>query len=641
MRKIMTDQKPNFGKKIMRFVGALSLVVAMVAEAAADEKVRINFRDADIRSVIESVAEITGKSFVLDPRVKGKVTIIAPEAIDADLLYNAALSSLQVQGFQAVDDGVVTRILPFNQAFTFSGSATGNNKLITKVIKIQYSQVTTLVPVLKPVMSSGSRLQAFAQSNAIVVTDIASNIKRLEELVAELDDPQQTAIEVVALKHISAGEAVHIATQLKQLQKQELSLVEDGMNNRIIVSGPSTARRAFKAMLRTLDQRSTKTGSVEVIYLNFARAAEMKPIVEGMLQSDIFLRLAGEAGADSKTKKKTAYQIQIDELNNALVIAAPSAVVREIRNVVGKLDRARPQVLIEAVIAELSEDQAELLNSQLVYTSKNRGGYLTKFDNLLATVLGSGADGDISDAESINIGNLLDATSGAVGIAGDFDPTTGKGIGLLIQALKTDGSTKILSTPSVVTLDNEEASLSVGEEVPFQSGSFTSSNNGSSNPFTTINREEVGVKLKVKPQISKGNSVRLEIEQESSKVKAGEPGLQTTSKSTMKTNVLIQDGELLILGGLIEDQTGGTASKVPLLGDIPLLGRLFRSTAKDDSQSVLMMFIRPTIIRTAKDARELSEAKYKHLIKRDLGTKEAGLIQPMLEEFINEGKPTK
>jgi len=638
----MTDQKTGFGKKIMRFVGALSLVAAMVAEATAAEKVRINFRDADIRSVIESVAEITGKSFVLDPRVKGKVTIIAPEAIDSDLLYNAALSALQVQGFQAVDDGVITRILPFNQAFTFSGGSAGNNKLITKVIKIQHAQVTTLVPVLKPVMSSGSRLQAFAQSNAIVVTDITSNIARLEELVAELDDPEQTAIEVVTLKHISAGEAVHIATQLKQLQKQELSLVEDGMNNRIIVSGPSTARRAFKAMLKTLDQRSAKTGSVEVIYLNFARAAEMKPIVEGMLQSDIFLRLAGEAGADSKTKKKTAYQIQIDELNNALVVAAPSAVVREIRNVVDKLDRARPQVLIEAVIAELSEDQAEKLNSQLVYTSKNRGGYLTKFDNLLATVLGTGTDGDISDADATRLGGLLENTSGAIGIAGSFDSDTGKGIGLLIQALKTDGSTKILSTPSVVTLDNEEAALSVGEEVPFQSGSFTSSNNGSSNPFTTINREEVGVKLKVKPQISKGNSVRLEIEQESSKVKAGgEPGLQTTSKSTMKTNVLIQDGELLILGGLIEDQTGGTSSKVPLLGDIPILGHLFRSTSKDDSQSVLMMFIRPTIIRTAEDARNLSEAKYRHLIKRDLDSEEAGLIQPMLEDFVNEGQSTK
>ena len=629
----MTDQKTDFGKKILRLVGALSLVAAMVAEATAGEKVRINFRDADIRSVIESVAEITGKSFVLDPRVKGKVTIIAPEAIDADLLYNAALSSLQVQGFQAVDDGVVTRILPFNQAFTFSGSATGDNKLITKVIKIQHTQVTTLVPVLKPVMSSGSRLQSFAQSNAIVVTDIASNIKRLEKLVAELDDPEQTAIEVVTLKHISAGEAVHIATQLKQLQKQELSLVEDGMNNRIIVSGPSTARRAFKAMLRTLDQPSTKTGSVEVIYLNFARAAEMKPIVEGMLQSDIFLRLAGEAGADSKTKNKAAYQIQIDELNNALVIAAPSAVVREIKNVVGKLDRARPQVLIEAVIAELSEEQANELSSQLVYSSKNRGGYLTNFDGLLTTLLGVGLTGENPTSDEVAA-----IPKGVLGLAGSFDQDTGKGIGLLIKALKTDGNTKILSTPSVVTLDNEEASLTVGEEVPFQSGSFTSGNNGSSNPFTTINREEVGVKLKVKPQISKGNSVRLEIEQESSKVKAGEPGLQTTSKSTMKTNVLIQNGELLILGGLIEDQTGGTASKVPLLGDIPLLGRLFRSTTKNDSQSVLMMFIRPTIIRTAEDARNLSEAKYKHLIRRDLGSKKAGLIQPMLEEFVEGSK---
>jgi general secretion pathway protein D len=636
MRKIMTDQKSAFGKKIMRFVGALSLVAVMVTEVVADEKVRINFRDADIRSVIESVAEITGKSFVLDPRVKGKVTIIAPEAIDAELLYSAALSSLQVQGFQAVDDGVVTRILPFNQAFTFSGGTSGNNQLITKVIKIQHTQVTTLVPVLKPVMSSGSRLQSFAQSNAIVVTDIASNIKRLEELVAELDDPEQTAIEVVTLKHISAGEAVHIATQLKQLQKQELSLVEDGMNNRIIVSGPSTARRAFKAMLKTLDQRSAKTGSVEVIYLDFARAAEMKPIVEGMLQSDIFLRLAGEAGTDGKSKSKTAYQIQIDELNNALVVAAPSAVVREIRNVVGKLDRARPQVLIEAVIAELSEDQAKDLSSQLVYSSKNRGGYLTNFDGLLATLTGIGISGDDPTMDQLS---LIPNT--VLGLAGDFDPDTGKGIGLLIQALKTDISTKILSTPSVVTLDNEEATLTVGEEVPFQTGSFTSSNNGSSNPFTTINREEVGVKLKVKPQISKGDSVRLEIEQESSKVKPGEPGLQTTSKSTMKTNVLIQNGELLILGGLIEDQTGATERKVPLLGDIPILGRLFRSTSSDDSQSVLMMFIRPTIIRTAQDARELSEAKYKHLIKRDLDSEEGGLIKPMLEDFVNEGRSTK
>jgi general secretion pathway protein D len=319
-----------------------------------------------------------------------------------------------------------------------------------------------------------------------------------------------------------------------------------------------------------------------------------------------------------------------------LVVAAPTAVIREIRNVVAQLDRSRPQVLIEAVIAELSEDQAKELSSQLAYSSKNRGGYLTNFDGLLATLTGIGVSGVDPTLDQLNsIPNKV------LAVAGDFDSETGKGIGLLIQALKTDGSTKILSTPSVVTLDNEEATLSVGEEVPFQTGSFTSSNNGSNNPFTTINREEVGVKLKVKPQISKGDSVRLEIEQESSKVKSGVPGLQTTSKSTMQTNVLIQDGEMLILGGLIEDQTGGSATKVPLLGDIPLLGRLFRSTSKKDSQSVLMMFIRPTIIRTAEDARKLSDSKYRHLIRRDLESEQNGLIQPMLEDFIDQGQEQK
>ena len=628
----MTGQKKGFAKSVIRLLGALGIVLSMIAEATAGEVVRINFRDADIRSVIESVAEITGKSFVLDPRVKGKVTIIAPEAIDSDLLYQAVLSAIQVQGFQAIEDGVVTRIVPFNQAFNFAGGA-GNNQLVTKVIKIEHVQVATLVPVLKPVMSSGARLNAFAQSNSMVVTDVQSNIVLLESLIAELDDPKLSAVEVIALKHISAGEAVYIAGQLKQLQKQDLSLVEDGMNNRVIVSGPSAARQAFKAMLKTLDQPSTKKGRVEVIYLDYSRAAEMKPIVEGMLQSDVFLQLAGEAVADKKAK--SAYQIEIDELNNALIVAAPTAVIREIKNVIAQLDRSRPQVLIEAVIAELSEDQARELSSQLAYSSKNRGGYLTNFDGLLATLAGVGLSSvDPTAAELSLIPNKV------LALAGDFDPDTGKGIGLLIQALKTDGSTKILSTPSVVTLDNEEATLTVGEEVPFQTGSFTSSNNGSNNPFTTINREEVGIKLKVKPQISKGDSVRLEIEQESSKVKVGSGGvgLQTTSKSTMKTNVLIQDGEMLILGGLIEDQTGGSATKVPLLGDIPLLGRLFRSSSKTDSQSVLMMFIRPTIIRTADDARKLSDSKYRHLIKRDMDSEESGLIQPMLDDFINQGQ---
>jgi general secretion pathway protein D len=635
----MATGYPSLGRSLVNVVSAVFLTVAMVAEALAAEQVRINFRDADIRSVIESVAEITGKSFVLDPRVKGKVTIIAPEPIDSSLLYEAVLSSIQVQGFQAIEDGAVIRVVPFNQAFSFAGGS-GKNRLTTEVLKIKYVQAATLVPVLKPMMSNGARLQAFNQSNYLVVSDIRTNVEQIKRLIAQMDDPDQSAVEVINLEYISAAEAVHIAGQLKQLQKQDLSLVEDGLNNRVIVSGPSIARTAFKTMLKTLDLPSTKKGSVEVIYLDYSRASEMKPIVEGMLQSDIFLRLAGEAGA--KDKSKTAYKIEIDELNNALVVAAPSAVIREIKNVVSKLDLSRPQVLIEAVIAQLSENQAKILGTELAYVSKRRGGYLTNFDQLLSSILGAGADGNIDSSTLTSaVGGL---PKSALGIAGDFDETTGKGMGILIQALKTDGSTNILSTPSVVTLDNEEAVLSVGEEVPFVTGSFSSisSNTSSGNPFTTVNREEVGVMLKVKPQISKGNAVRLEIEQESSKVKeGGEPGLQVTSKSTMQTNVMIQDGELLILGGLIEDQTNSSASKVPLLGDIPLLGRLFRSSSKSGDQQVLMMFIRPTIIRTPEDARKLSKDKFDHLISRDLNGESEGALSRQLEELIQQQEQSK
>ena len=627
-------RKTTLARCLGNLGGALVLVLSLIAEASAQEQVRINFRDADIRSVIESVAEITGKSFVLDPRVKGKVTIIAPQAIDSSLLYSAVLSAIQVQGFQAVEDGAVTRIVPFNQSFSFAGGI-GDNKLETQVLKIKYVQASTLVPVLKPMLSNGARLMAFAQSNYLVVSDIRSNINRLKALIKEMDDPDHSMVEVINLDHISAAEAVHIAGQLKQLQKQDLSLVEDGLNNRVIVSGPGIARSAFKNMLKSLDIPSTKKGGVEVIYLDYSRAVEIKPIIDGMLKSDVFLRLAGESAGDKKSK--TSYQIEIDELNNALIIAASSAVIREVKNVVSKLDRSRPQVLIEAVIAELSEDQAKELSANLVYTSKNRGGYLTNFDGLLSTLLGAGLGDPSDESVAAALGQLPQST---LGVAGDFDGVTGKGMGVLIQALKTDGSTNILSTPSVVTLDNEEATLSVGEEVPFVTGSFSSisNNNSNSNPFTTVNREEVGVMLKVKPQISKGNAVRLEIEQESSKVKSGEPGLQTTSKSTMQTNVMIQDGELLILGGLIEDQSDNTASKVPLLGDIPLLGRLFRSSNKSESQSVLMMFIRPTIIRNAEDARLLSKDKFEHLITRDLKGKAEGPLNMRLQEFIEQAE---
>ena len=623
-----------------KFSIAFCLIWSLSFKPFAAETVQINFRDADIRSVIESVAEITGKSFVLDARVKGKVTIISPGPIDSSLLYQAIISAIQVNGYQAVEDGAVTRILPINSSYQFAGGD-GDNALITEIIKINHVQAATLVPVIKPFLSNGARMFAFAQSNYLVIADIQSNVKSAKRIIEKMDDPDQNSVEVINLKYISAGEAVHIAGQLKQLQKQELSLVEDGLNNRVIVSGPSIARTSFKNMLKRLDLPSTKKGNVEVIYLDYSRAAEIKPIIDGLLGSDVFLRLAGESGGDAKGK--TAYKVEIDELNNALVVAAPSSLIREIQNVVVKLDRARPQVLIEAVIAELSEQQARDLSSQIVVTGRDRGGYLSNFDGVLASLLGTAlGSGDSSNVSTSQIASALPKS--VIGAVGDFDSESDRGIGLLIQALESDGRTKILSTPSVVTLDNEEASLTVGEEVPFPTGSYANTNNSNSvNPFTTVNREEVGVMLKVKPQISKGDAVRLEIEQESSAVKTGTADSQlgaTTTKSTMQTNVMIQDGEILILGGLIEGTSGNSASKVPLLGDIPFLGNLFKSSTKDDRKKVLMMFIRPTIIRSAEDAKTLSKSKFDHLITRDFEDDEEGAVTKQIREFINQGKAT-
>ncbi len=624
-----------------RIVCLLAMLNCMVP-AFAEEEVQVNFRDADIRNVIESVAEITGKSFVLDPRVKGKVTIVAPRPISRDLLYEAILSALQVQGFHAVDDGAVTRILPFNQSFKIAG-ASGKNQLETRLIKVNHVDVNRLVPVLKPLSSTGALLQGFADSNYLLVTDIQSNVDLVDKLVQQLDSAESSAVDVISLDHISAGEAVHIASQMKQFQQQGLSLVEDSLNNRVIVDGPERVRAAFKDLLRSLDVPSTKEGGIEVIYLDYARAEDIKTVIEGMLDSEMFLRLAGEGGAAAgQDKASTGYKIEVDVPNNAIIIAASSSVIRELRKVVEKLDLSRPQVLIEAVIAELSEDQAKRLSVQLAYASKGHGGYLTQFDDLLVSLLGLGADGDFSDSDVTAIGNLVGGTANTYAAAGDFDRNTGKGMGVLIQALKSDNHTKVLSTPSVVTLDNEEATLSVGQEVPFITGSFTSSNDGASNPFQTINREEVGIKLVVKPQISKGDAVRLELDQESSKLLGSSSQLGTadvvTSKSTIKTNVLVQDGELLILGGLIDDQYDSSETKVPILGDIPILGHLFRSSSKGKGQSVQMMFIRPTILRDPARASEISKNRFDHLITRDRDLESDRSLKAMLERFQNDGQ---
>lgn len=605
-------------KRVASKIVAL-LVITAASLQAWGQTVSLNFREADIRAVIESAAEITGRSFVLDPRVKGNITIIAPGEIDADMFYEAILSALQVQGFQAVDDGAVTRVVPFSQSFQVPSGLVGGS-LQTKVIALNHVTASELVPVLKPMMSKGSLLQAYAAGNNLVITDTASQIQQVENVLRDIDRADQSAVEVVSLSHISAGEALHIAGQLKQFQDQQLSIVEDSFNNRVIVSGSRTARSSFRRFVTQLDVPTTQQGGVEVIYLNYASAEDIKPILDGMLQSETFLKLAGEGG-NAEGGAEGSFTIQADTDNNAIVIAASASVIGEVQNVIRKLDRRRPQVLIEAIIASVSEDVARDVSSQLALAGRNTGGLVSSFDGVLTSLLGVVVEGEITS--STDGDTTIDASTalsgigtGVTGAFGDFDNDSGEGWGLLIQALATDTNTKILSTPSILTLDNEEASLSVGQEVPFVTGSFTSTTNSSTNPFQTIEREEVGVVLTVTPQINDADAVRLQISQEISSIAAAlTEGVSdiVTDKSTITTNVMVEDRELLVLGGLMQDQESDSEAKVPLLGDVPLLGWLFRDDSRSADQNVLMMFIRPTILRTSEDASAVSKQRYEYL----------------------------
>jgi general secretion pathway protein D len=599
----------NWKKRMIRrsLVGFITTVSMLISLVAAAESIRINFRDADIRSVIESVAEITGATFVIDPRVKGKMTIISPEKIDGDVLYEVFLSALQVHGYQAVKDGSVIRIVPASQAFQLPGGE-GSNQLMTQVLAVNHVIAAEMVPVLKPLLSQGAQLQAHSASNRLVITDTKAQIERVTRMLNTIDSADQGSFEIIKLNNTSSSEALDIIDKMGMASGKQITVVEDEFNNRLILSGPSRSRAPIRALLMQLDVASDDEGGLDVIYLHYAQAENMQPLLEKILSSRSFLRMAGETGLQGSQEN---YSIQADSENNALVISAPAGVLSSIKSVVRKLDQPRVQVLIEAVIAELSEDQANNLSIQLANVG-SAGAYITNLNGAIPALAGAILDDSDVTADTFNA-----IPTGLLIGGANIDEDKGTGIAGLINALKSDAQTNILSTPSIMTLDNEEASISVGQEVPFITGSFTNSSDSSSNPFQTIEREEVGVKLKVTPQVNEGDAVRLEIEQEISSVLANAETAGTsdliTSKRTISTNVMVNDGELLVLGGLIDESQSSIETKVPILGDIPYLGVLFRSTSKSSENKVLMVFIRPTILRNSGQASEISKRKYQML----------------------------
>jgi len=578
----------------------------------------LNFKGADIQAVISTVAQATGKNFIVDPRVKGKVTLISNRAMGKGEIYKVFLSILEVHGFTAIPSGEAIKIVPDADAKHSSLPSASKRRpgrgdeAVTRVIEIEHVTAAQLVPILRPLVPPQGHLAAYPQSNVLIISDRAANIARLISIIKRIDQPSSGEIEIVRLEHAAASDLVRVLTSLQQQASKKGGktnkplLVADERTNSILIGGDRSNRLRLKAIISHLDTPSEVTGDTHVIYLRYAKAKDLVPVLTGVGDAK---KKVGAKGKAPAAASNLAFNIQADESTNALVITASPSVYRSLKSVIGQLDIRRAQVMVEAIIAEVSSDRAAELGVQWLLD-----GSVSDRPVGAVNFGGSGTGGGVGAA-------LASLGAGATVGFGKFTSGTFNFAGL-ITALEGDGSTNVLSTPNLVTLDNQEAEIFVGQELSIPSGSFSSagSTTTSVNPFTTFERKQVGIRLKVKPQINEGDAIRLDIEQTVDGISAGSAGTGdiVTNERSIKTTVLVDDGKLLVLGGLIKDDLVETEQKVPLLGDIPLLGMLFKYKSVKKVKTNLMVFLRPTILRTKNDNLNLTRSKYNFIRSKQL-----------------------
>lgn len=612
-----------------RIVVGTAVLLFCFSTAVVGAGVTLNFKAADLEAVIATVGEITGKNFVVDPRVKGKVTIISSSPLDEDAIYQVFLSVLTVHGFAAVPSGNVIKILPDASAKQSGGTITGGfgvgDELVTQVIPIENVTAAQLVPILRPLVAQAGHLAAYPASNVLIVADRAGNIRRLLSIIERVDRPTEGKVEFIPLQHASSTEVVRILSSLSQAGGKGgpaatggVQLVADERTNSVLVGGNKGFRLRMRALIGHLDTPIGRGGNTKVIYLRYAKASDLVPVLTGVSES------AKQASAKGAPAAREGVVIQADETTNALVITAAPDTMQSLTEVIRKLDIRRAQVLIEGIIAELSVDRQAELGIQWAVGREDGPAAVLNFNNLLGIIgLITDPEGYVTSAETPKDG--LSVADWKV-TAGGFQ------FAALARALEGDGNTNILSTPNLVTLDNEEAEMVVGRNVPFLTGSFTTSGDGATNPFQTIEREDVGLTLKVKPQINEGNAIKLEIDQEVSSIAPSLTAAATdlvTNKRQVKTVVMVDDGEIVVLGGLIDDNVNQSEQKVPLLGDIPFLGALFRSRSSTVQKTTLMIFLHPTILRTAEDNTRIAGGKYNILRAAQMNqVQDRGMFMP-------------
>lgn len=594
---------------------ALIFIIAFSSLVQAQDSWQINLKEADIGAFISQVADITGKSFVVDPRVKGKVNVLTSEAMNKDAVYELFLSVLQVQGYVAVPAGDVTLIVQQNEMKQQGRDldeqvGVASQELLTKVVMIKNTPALDLVPILRPLVAKYGHLAGVKSANALIISDHANNINRIEQIIDRLDRSGSEELEVIQLKEAWVG---NVVTMLQSLDPARISqgtgsnanentagsirVVADERSNRLIIKGEQTARERIRKLIEELDQPSYFGGSTKVIRLQYADAKKLEELIKNLMVEN--------SSGDKDNQAKGKAGIHADEDLNALVVRAEPSLMREIEELVEALDVRRAQVLIESAIVEVTGDINDALGFQWVAGGLDRPMGGTNFDTGGLTELNSIAGAVLTkDPSSVSLSNGL--------TLGGFVTRGGKpSFGLIMQAITTNSLANMLSTPSIMTMDNQEAEIIVGQNVPFRTGSTASSTN--TNPFTTITREDVGITLKVKPHIHNGEAVRLEVEASAESVAeisvSGSADL-ITNKRSIKTMIFAENEETIVLGGLIRDDVVESESRVPYLGRIPVIGWLFKSKSTKQVKSNLMVFLRPTIINTSGLSQNVTKKKF-------------------------------
>ena len=618
-----------------------------------DDRVSLNFVDADIESVVKAIGQITNKNFLIDPRVKGTISINTAKPVPRAMTYSILISALRVQGFATIDENGYTSIVPEVDAkgkYTArlaSGKQSGG-QIVTQVFVIKYENAGQLVNIVKPLLSPNSVINAYPGSNALIVTDYADNLNKIVKLIEAIDKPSQAENVIIKLKFASAVEITQTINRLlsdgniANEPSKRIQAVADARSNSIILHAENRSLIARAAtLIEQLDVPTNAGSAIHVVYLKNADSTKLASTLRALLsgkasESSLTTSTQSSSQATSVDVSKAAASsqsanqaiaspflplastqesgmIQADAATNSLLITAPDHVFNMLRGVIDKLDMRRAQLYIEALIAEVSTDKAAEFGIQwqgLGGDNRTGGTQAVGGTKFVTGGIITGAANLNAAGGGLNLGLL----HGSINIPGIGEVAN---LGVLAHALESNANANILSKPNLLMLDNEEAKIVIGQNVPFVTGQYAQTNGATVAPFQTIERQDVGLTLKVKPQISEGNSIKLEIHQEVSSVAnaAGSAGI-TTNKRSIDTSVLVDDGNIIVLGGLIEDTVSDTVNKVPLLGDIPVIGALFRSVGRGHKKTNLMVFLRPYVIRNAEDSSKISNERYDYIIEQ-------------------------